>query len=374
MTDEVQAATRLVTTDAEFADALHACASSDAVAVDTEFVRTNTYYPALGLLQLSDGATCWLVDPLAVDVRAAADLFANRGVTKVLHACSEDLEVFAHSVGVLPEPLYDTQVAAAILGDGFSLSYQALIKNEMDLLLAKDQTRSDWLARPLTKQQLQYAAQDVFYLVQAWAQQKTRLGERGEWVDDECGNFATPPSSADPGEAYLRIKGAWKLVPDELYVLQALATWRELFARSSDVPRSRVAEDASLIAVAKGADSRNALSRAGMHPRALRKYSEALLEAAEAARGEDPVARRPRLPRPAPSNSNALMKSLKARVAQQAERIGIDVQMLATRRHLEALLRTRDDKGQVSLPPALAGWRRPLIGEDLVAIANGETE
>lgn len=373
MTDEVRAATRLVTTDSEFADALTTCAASRAVAVDTEFVRTNTYFPGLGLLQLSDGDTCWLVDPLAVDVRAAAELFANEAVTKVLHACSEDLEVFAHSVGTLPAPLYDTQIAAAILGDGFSLSYQALIEHELDLHLAKDQTRSDWLARPLTDQQLEYAAQDVFYLVQAWQRQETRLGERGQWVQEECGSFGPPPSSADPEDAYLRIKGAWKLEPDELNVLRAAASWRESFARERDVPRSRVAEDASLLAVAKGADSRGALTRAGMHPRALRKYSEALLEAAATAREADRGNHPARVPRPAPANSNALMKTLKAHVSQQAERLGIDVQMLATRRHLEALLRSRDAQGRASLPASLAGWRRGLIGEDLVAIANGET-
>ena len=373
MTDDVGGATRLVTTEAALADALEACARVSAVAVDTEFMRTNTYYPVAGLLQLSDGATCWLVDPLAVDIRPAARLFADASVVKVLHACSEDLEVFATSVGELPEPLYDTQVAAAVLGDGYSLSYQALIENELGVTLAKDQTRSDWLARPLTERQLHYAAQDVYYLVRAFGKQQERLGERADWIREECAGLAqTPLSAADPGEAYLRIKGAWKLLPEELHVLRETARWRESFARDNDVPRNRVAEDASLLAIAKGADSKNALSRAGMHPRALRKYANALLEAGAAARRETPAQLPEALPRPAPANSNALMKRLKAHVAREAERLGIETQILATRRHLEALLRTRDDSGRVTLPESLAGWRRELIGESLAAIANGE--
>ena len=374
MSEEVQAATRFVSTDADFRTALGICAAAPVVAVDTEFVRTNTYYPALGLLQLSDGNTCWLVDPLAVDVAAAGPLFADTNVTKVLHACSEDLEVFAHAVGVLPAPLYDTQIAAAILGDGFSLSYQVLIDLELGVHLAKDQTRSDWLARPLTGEQLQYAAQDVFYLVQAWEKQRRRLGERAAWVQEECANFPTPPSAADPAEAYLRIKGAGKLDADELHVLCVAASWRESFARERDVPRSRVAEDTSLIAVARGADSRGALSKAGMHPRSLRKYSADLLEMARAARRAGRGEASPQLPPYVPGNNSALMKTLKAHVARQAQRLGIDVQMLATRRHLEALLSTRDARGQVKLTTALAGWRRQLVGDDLVAIANGTTD
>ncbi|MBS05234.1 MAG: ribonuclease D [Gammaproteobacteria bacterium] len=372
MADAVNEATRLVTTEAGLRDAIGACRAVGAVAVDTEFMRTNTYYPAAGLLQLSDGESCWLVDPLAVDIRAVADLFADTSVVKVLHACSEDLEVFATSVGELPAPLYDTQVAAAILGDGYSLSYQALIERELNVTLAKDQTRSDWLARPLSDEQLHYAAQDVYYLVRAWDTQQSRLAERGEWVREECAGLAqTPLSAADPGDAYLRVKGGWKLQPEEQHVLRETARWRESFARGNDVPRNRVAEDASLIAVARGADSKGALSRAGMHPRALRKYAQELLGVAEAARRSTPDDL-PALPRPSPANSNAMMKRLKAHVAREAERIGIETQMLATRRHLEALLRTRDESGRVSLPGSLSGWRRALIGDGLLAIANEE--
>ncbi|HEY4597347.1 MAG TPA: ribonuclease D, partial [Thermoanaerobaculia bacterium] len=154
-----------IRTDADLAAAAERWAAAPVLGLDTEFVRTNTFYHRLGLIQVTDGATSWLVDPLAArDLSPLAAVFRSPGV-KVLHSASEDIEVFYRALGVLPEPLFDTQIAGALAGAGAFLSYQKLVAAYLGVELAKEETRTDWLARPLSPGQLAYAAEDVAYLV-----------------------------------------------------------------------------------------------------------------------------------------------------------------------------------------------------------------
>ena len=156
-----------VETRVQLLSAVEACKSAGVIALDTEFARFNTYYPIVGLIQIATRDDCFLIDPVALsDLEPLAPLLQNPGILKVFHACSEDLEVFQHALGVIPAPLFDTQIAAAVLGVGFSMSYQALVEHWLGVSLPKDQTRSDWLARPLTAQQLHYAALDVIHLLE----------------------------------------------------------------------------------------------------------------------------------------------------------------------------------------------------------------
>ncbi len=368
MSEDIQH--HLITTTAGLEDVVAHCLDQPVIALDTEFMRTDTYYPVIGLAQLSDGHKCWLVDPLTLDLGPLRKLFES-SVLHVLHACSEDLEVFLHVLGMVPTRLVDTQVAAAILGDGFSLSYQAFVAAVLGITLDKTETRSDWLARPLSDLQRAYAAHDVVYLKRAWDVMQGRLGAREDWIFEECSSIqAAPLVAADPAQAYLRVKAAWKLEGQELHMLREMCAWRELYAREHDIPRNRIVDDSSLIAVAKGMDSKSALTRAGLHPRSLRKYADLMLTVAADVRSSGASDFPPALPRPVPANSNALMKKLKQHVLDRAKALGIDPQILATRKHLEALLRTRDGAGRVSLPVALDGWRREPIGDDLVAMAN----
>ncbi|HEY0892485.1 MAG TPA: ribonuclease D, partial [Cellvibrio sp.] len=137
-----------------------------AIAVDTEFMRSDTFYPIAGLLQIGDGKGCYLIDPLAIkNLAPLRELMLDTAVTKVLHSCSEDLEVFQRWLGVVPAPLFDTQIAAAFAGLGFSLGYSGLVKNLLTIEIPKDETRSDWLQRPLSVAQLNYAALDVAHML-----------------------------------------------------------------------------------------------------------------------------------------------------------------------------------------------------------------
>ena len=158
------------------------------LSLDTEFIRTNTFYPIAGLLQLSDGETCYLIDPLVIDdFTPLAEIFSNKEITKLIHSGSEDLEVFDRLLGVLPEPLLDTQIGAALAGLGFSLSYQRLVDETLQIHVAKGETRSDWLQRPLTEGQIHYAALDVAYLHDVYSviSGKLEINDRLDWWQQE---------------------------------------------------------------------------------------------------------------------------------------------------------------------------------------------
>ena len=182
-----------VATDAQLADVMAAASGQHSVAIDTEFMRTNTFFPEVALLQICFGDTAWLIDPLAIsDTAPISSLFQNEQVLKVLHSASEDLEVFDQWLGVLPVPLCDSQKAAALLGKGFGMGYRTLVAMECDIDLPKGETRSNWLQRPLTDAQCDYAALDVIHLFALWHKLEQELHEAGrlEWLVDE-GRVAT---------------------------------------------------------------------------------------------------------------------------------------------------------------------------------------
>ena len=222
--------------------------------LDTEFVRTNTFYHRLGLIQVSDGRASWLVDPLAArDLSPLAEVFRSPGV-KVLHSASEDIEVFYRALGVLPAPLFDTQIAGAFAGKGAFLSYQKLVAACLGVELAKEETRTDWMARPLSAGQLAYAAEDVAFLIPALRAARgassTALG-RLAWVfEDSAALLDTARFQEDDETAYLRIKGAGRLDRRQLGALQTLAAWREQEARRRDLPRNFVLKEGLLLDLA----------------------------------------------------------------------------------------------------------------------------
>jgi ribonuclease D len=346
-------------------------ADATVIGIDTEFARFNTYYPILGLMQLSDGEQCHLIDPLNVgDWTPVMDLFEDRRVTKLLHACSEDLEVFTHRFGLLPEPLFDTQVAAAVCGQGFSLGYQALVEKNLEIHVPKEETRSDWLARPLSDAQLTYAALDVLHLPDIYALQQAQLASSGreQWVTEECDVLVGASSiGVAPDATYLRVKNAWKLSALEQTVLRELCAYRERTARSHDVPRSWIASDSVLAAMSRtdGLDH-SGLAELGVRPRELRRYGDALIDCAAAARRVPTDEWAEPLERPTPPDSGPLMKVLKQVVDGQADHLNVAPELLARKRHLEALLRS-GAQGDYELPEALAGWRREVIGDHLLA-------
>lgn len=346
------------------------------VAVDTEFVRTETFYPIAGLIQVGDGQHAYLIDPLAItDWAPLVELLAAPGVIKVFHSCSEDLEVFHHLCGVVPQPLFDTQLAAAYLGMDFSMGYSRLVKALLEIELAKDETRSDWLQRPLSPTQLQYAADDALHLAQIYELMAPRIEAAGltSWL---LGDTAEQGSHVgvlqDPECAYQNIKQAWRLKPNELAILKLLAEWREREARQRDQARNRILRESAMVPIVqRQPDSLQALSRIeDMHPRSVRHDGEMVLELIRQGQSVPESEWPLPLPEPLPPDANRLLKSLRKVGQQHAVRLNIAPEVMLRKKVLEAIVRTGYPAGPYKLPNELNGWRRELMGAELLDVAN----
>lgn len=347
-----------------------------AIAVDTEFMRTSTFYPKTALLQVGDGTGCYLIDPLSIDDFAAfAQLMVNPNVTKVFHSCSEDMEVFQTFMQVTPTPLFDTQVAAAVAGRGFSLGYAKLINIMLDVEIPKSETRSDWLQRPLSQSQLQYAAVDVAYLLVAYGILLKELKEKDRlsWVQSDCNDVVRQAQQGvDPEQLYLKVKSAWKLNRKQLLVLQRLVSWREHQARQRDVPRNRLIKEKALWDMAKlqPTEIRQITGLEGMTPRTIKQDGDVLLDIVQAASGIDEEHCPPRMPRPLPPEEGDLIKALKKKSRDIAESINVAPEALVRKKDFEDLVRSRMENASYSLNTRLSGWRRDVVGDELLRFAQ----
>ncbi len=362
-----------IETQSQLEKAIGKCMDAGVVAMDTEFARFNTYYPIVGLIQIYDGRDCFLIDPLAIDdLGPLGKILDNSDLLKVFHACSEDMEVFQYAVGTTPSPVYDTQIASAALGVGFSMGYQAMVEHYLEIALPKDQTRSNWLTRPLSKDQLEYAALDVIHLLQVYERQQEELSgsPKSVWIAHESDELGKDiPTLIDPEDCYKKQKGLWQLGRKELNVLKALCAWHELQARKENVPRNRVVESRSLMTIAKGhLTNKQALqSAAGMTPRQVRKYAdEILFLQAEARLVPDHECPEPVMKPDSPVNK-MLLKKLRTIVEEKARDLSVAPELLIRRRHLEKLIRSEDERGRYHLPNELNGWREDVIGEALLS-------
>lgn len=337
------------------------------LALDTEFVRETTFYPIAGLLQLGDTEQQYLIDPLAIDDwTPLRDLFGG-GAPKVLHSCSEDLELFHRLLGTAPQPLFDTQVGAAMAGMGFSLSYQAVVQACLGIEVGKDQTRSDWLQRPLSPAQCHYAALDVAYLPAVFAQLAERLTQLGRfdwWREDGERIIAASSVQPEPSRYYLKLGAAWRLRGPQLAVLQQLCSWREHEARARDVPRGRIIKDPQCIEIAR-CMPRTPGELAGcaeLHPQQVRHDGAALLELIERALAL-PTSQHPPAPEaPLPRDEAERLKRLRDLVTARAVDLGLAPEVLARKRDCELLLR------EGVLPESLKGWREAEIGAPLLSL------
>lgn len=322
------------------------CSLQTAIAVDTEFMRSSTFYPKVGLLQINDGQNNFLIDPLAftsTELEPLRQLWQDQSVVKVLHACSEDLEVFQYWLGVLPSPLFDSQVAASYSGCGFSLSYAKLVNHFLGLELEKGETRSDWLKRPLSESQCHYAALDVEYLLEIYQRLKTDLEqkERLQCVQEDCQRLLNNAQrTADPQQAYLKIKSAWRLSSRSLSALQTLCAWREEQARLRDIPRSRLLKDPHLFAMAKRpANQVKDLSRIeDFPPRTLREDGQTLVRLIQAAVQDEshwPQA----LDKPLSVEQGQQMKLLREQGHKLAQAKQLAPELLFNKKEWEELLR-----------------------------------
>ena len=224
------------------------------VCIDTEFVRTKTFFAKLGLVQIGFGHKNYLIDVLAIeDLTPLNKLLCDNHCLKVLHAASEDIEIFFQLFKQLPAPVFDTQIAARLLGIGDNIGYANLCQHLLEIEVKKDQTQSNWLARPLSDDQMRYAALDVHYLQSIFLQLQQQLHsvDRWSWALEESARSGQSliPDTLDL--YYLTVKRAWRLKERSLLCLQQLCVWREQTARKDDVPRNRVADNKSLAVIAQ---------------------------------------------------------------------------------------------------------------------------
>lgn len=353
------------------------------LAMDTEFIRTSTFFPQVGLIQVNAGDGNYLIDPLAIsDWEPFCALLVNPSIVKIFHSCSEDLQVFMAAMQLIPSPVFDTQIAAAILNEGFGNSYQALVMHYLKLDLPKEETRSDWLQRPLRDKQCHYAALDVACLPAIYQMQRDALEEQGrmEWLQEECAFQIyqyDKELSADFTRYYLNMRGAWQLDREQLNVLQCLAEWREVRARMRDKPRNWIIKDKQLIDIAKlrplQLNELQAIDDLGKS--FLRHEGEELISLVSRALETPEHALPELLPKPLDGKAKNQLKRGQQFVEKKADELSLPVEMLIRKRWLIALLqnaRALDTSTgsnileDAILPEELKGWRKSLLFPGLV--------
>jgi len=358
----------LIDQDHQLAEVCRLARQHDAVALDTEFVRTRTYYPQLGLIQLFDGEQLVLIDPLPIgDWAPFIALLQDVQVTKFLHAGGEDLEVFLHRFGCLPQPMIDTQILAAFSGQPLSWGFAAMVNHFNQIELDKSEARTDWLARPLTERQCQYAAADVAYLLPIARQLMTQT--------DAAGNMHAALSECDmlcqrrldivqPEEAWRDITNAWQLRPRQLAALQRLAAWRLKVARQKDMAVNFVVREENLWKVARYLPgSLGELDHLGLNGHEIRFHGKAMIELVADALVQDEAT----LPAPLPNliehpHYKQVFKAIKALVQQVSEETGYSQELLASRRQINQVLSIYWGlKSANRTPELLNGWRGELL-------------
>lgn len=374
----------LIDSDEALATACEQWSRQHWLAVDTEFIRTSTFYPEVGLIQISDGQDVWLIDPLPIeDWSPFARLMTREETIKIFHSCSEDMLVFIAFLELMPTPVFDTQIAASFLGQGLSLSYQNLVQLMCDIALPKGETRSDWLQRPLSAEQLEYAALDVLYLPEIARRQTAALEERGRlaWAREEFERVRVLYEcelSGDFSDYYRSFRMGWQLQDRSLMALKLLAEWREKRARERNKPRNWIVKDAELLrmAAAMPTSMQSLADCADLHPGFLRHEGERVLtlirQAQEAPEQELPEP----LPRPLTQGQKKRYKRLKALAETCAERLSLPVELLGRKKLLVDYIQSTEAAGSdaPSLPAELReGWRGGILlpALELEGEANG---
>ena len=341
--------------------------NQDCIAVDTEFAREKSYFPHIGLIQIAGDDRIACIDPLAFDAKPQlSELLFNNSITKVFHACLQDLEVLELTLGEKPCPLFDTQVATALMNEDHQISYARLVENELNIKLPKSETRTDWLKRPLTKAQLEYAADDVRYLLSLYKQQLGELEtlDRSQWMREECKRLCstTLNNQDDLSHCWTRVKGKERLRGIELAVLQQAAVWREQQAIAKDLTRRRILPDDHVVQIAvKQPKNISELTQVGrirklLEMSELDSLSEAICSAYAKAESEWPSLKRRQLTQAHSTALTAVLDQLR----KKATDLGISQGTLCNRKDAEKLVLGKRDL------QVLSGWRLDCIGNDLL--------
>ncbi len=365
----------LITRTEDLAAACAKLATAPFIAVDTEFMREQTFWPRLCLVQIAGGETEVLIDSMApdIDLKPLFDLMVDETVLKVFHSARQDVEIVHHLAGVIPHPIFDTQVAAMVCGFGEAVSYSMLVKRLLGRNLDKSSRFTDWSRRPLSERQLTYALGDVTYLRDLYPKLRAQLdqSERASWLNEEMAVLTDPATyELHPEHAWRRLKMRIK-TPKALAILMELAAWREREAQTQDVPRSRVLKDEALYDIAGQAPRsvEDLGSLRSLHNGFARSQrGRAVLEAVQRGRERDP-ATVPPLQRgePMPPEAQAVVDLLRVLLKATAGRHGVAPKLIATSEDLEQIARSDDADAA-----ALRGWRRKLFGEDALALKRGD--
>ena len=363
----------LITTTDKLAAICTRMAKHPFITVDTEFLRETTYYPLLCVAQIASADEAVVIDALApgIDLAPFFALLADEKVIKVFHAARQDIEIVWNMAKTIPHPIFDSQVAAMVLGYGDSISYDQLVQRITGDVLDKSNRFTDWTRRPLTDAQVTYALSDVTHLRSVYIKLAADLAKRGRtnWVEAEMAILTSPETyRADPANAWERLKTRVRK-PKELAVLMEIAAWREREAQTRDVPRSRVLKDDALGDIATQAPT--SIEKLG-HLRSLPKglersrWGEAIVEAVQRGIDRDPKTL-PRFERFRPAqNGAATVELLKVLLRMTAESHGVAAKVIATVDELDRI--AADDDADV---PAMKGWRRELFGEKALALKHG---
>ncbi|MDA1088938.1 MAG: ribonuclease D [Proteobacteria bacterium] len=357
----------------EFCDRLR---GSKYITVDTEFMREKTYWPILCLVQVAGPNDAKAIDALApgIDLSPLFELMADDGILKVFHAARQDLEIFHHLAGVLPTPVFDTQVAAMVCGFGDSVGYEALITDLVNAKIDKGSRFTDWTLRPLSERQVDYAMADVTHLRPAYDKLAAKLHENGreQWVEEEMEVLENPNTyTGNPTEAFRRIK-ARSTGPRMLAILRELAAWRELEAQNRDVPRNRIIREESLVEIAHHAPTTTQqLGRTrGLGEKMVNgSYGQGILEAVKKGLAvPDKDCPQPNIKPKLPRGIGPVTDLLKVLLKMKSEDSGVASKLLASASDVEVLAAFGADADV----KALTGWRRKAFGEDALKLRSGE--
>lgn len=365
----------LVTSSSELAAICERLSRHPFVTVDTEFLRETTFWPRLCVVQMAGPDEAVIVDALAPELNLAPlyHLMTDERVVKVFHAARQDVEIFWNLAKIVPAPMFDTQVAAMVLGYGDSISYDQLVQRITGDAIDKSSRFTDWSRRPLSPAQLTYAVSDVTHLRDVYLRLKADLETRNRtnWVAEEMKILTSPDTyRQEPQNAWKRLKARIKK-PRELAVLMEVAAWREREAQARDVPRSRVIKDD---AIAELAQQQPKTAEALSHMRGLpkgferSKSGEAILAAVQTALARDPGTLPPLVrDRPLSNGASATVELLKVLLRMVSEQNGVAVKVVATVDDLQKI--AVDNDADV---PALHGWRRAMFGEQALRLKRGE--
>jgi len=342
------------------------------IAVDTEFQRETTYYPHLALVQIATDSIVACVDPLAFDAKPALQkILLDESIVKIFHSCSQDLEVLFYYLGEVPRPIYDTQIANAFLTEQHQVGYASLVEAELNVTLDKSQTRTNWLQRPLTTKQIQYAGDDVLYLYQLHNILETKLNDsvRKEWFSNESAALTENNNEfkVATDKLWQRVKGSTKLAKNKLAIVQEIAIWREQLAQQKDKIRRRVLADETILDLALSPpESANALSQRIQNNYVIDDNDKQtlfnIIENAQTIPSEQWPDNRFAI---LDGTQKQLLKTLQQQVSKKSEELGIATAMLCSRKDLEQLILQQQSDLSIKLSDQ-HDWRFKCIGEALL--------